>query len=249
MRKAAEVEYTSVMVCGFIVGPILYQLAFLCAGDFSDYLREEHFDQKPINWEEINNRSTAFEPKTVIQDFGFSPLTSHAGGEKGEIGGKINPAGEPAYYGYRLPKALNLDDPFVAEGKILIPHGSGHFLLGLFNSNTVLGWRTPNTLAIRVNNRGEFFHCHLEYCSSRWRAEGGVIGEIVRGKRIAPKEMPCDKIYRWRLSYDPNGGAGKGIATFTLNGETARCEILPEHRADGATFTHFGLLPVLKTWD
>jgi len=38
--------------------------------------------------------------------------------------------------------------------------------------------------------------------------------------------------------------------TFTLNNATARCEIVQEHRrADGLTVNHFGLLPVLKTWD
>jgi len=228
---------------------VLLGLAFLCSALSRGALREEHFDREPPNWEGINNRSTAFEPKRVVQDFGFSAATSHAGGEKGEAGGRINPAGEAAYYGYRLPKPLNLSDAFVAQGKIMVPKGSGHFLLGFFNTNTLNEWRTPNTLVARINNRGEHFHCHLEYCSSRWRAEAGVIGEIVRGERLAPRELACDKSYEWKLIYEPNGEGGRGIATLTLNGQQARCEIVPEHRADGATFTHFGLLPVLKTWD
>src|SRR5262245_51294453 len=73
-------------------------------------VRQESFDREPANWEGVNSRNKFFEPKTVAQDFGYSS-TSRAGGQAGEIGGRINPAGEPAYYGYRLPTPLNLDSP------------------------------------------------------------------------------------------------------------------------------------------
>lgn len=79
-------------------------------------IREEDFDSQPADWEGINNRNTHFEPKIVTQDFGYSP-TSHAGGRPGEVGGTLNPAGEAAYYGYRLPAPLTLDDPMNASGK------------------------------------------------------------------------------------------------------------------------------------
>ena len=39
------------------------------------------------------------------------------------------------------------------------------------------------------------------------------------------------------------------MLTFTLDGKVATCSIAGEHRADGATFTHFGLLAIPKTWD
>ena len=64
---------------------------------------------------------------------------SGGGGPVGEIGGRINPAGEPAYYGYRLPTPLNLDSPMTAEGSLFVPGGSGHFLMGFFNTNTLNG--------------------------------------------------------------------------------------------------------------
>lgn len=225
----------------------------VCAGILSSgaAARQESFDREPPNWDGVNNRNKFFEPKTVVQNFGYS-ATSRAGGggPVGEIGGQINPAGEPAYYGYRLPTPLNLDSPMTAEGNLFVPAGSGHFLLGFFNTNTLNEWRTPNTLVARINNRGESFHCHLEYCTSRWRASAGVIGEIVQGERISAVEIPNRKVHRWKLSYDPNGAGGKGLLTFMLNNATARCEIVPEHRrAEGLTVTHFGLLPVLKTWD
>jgi hypothetical protein len=212
-------------------------------------LRTENFDREPPNWEGVNNRNKYFEARKITQDFGHSPSTSNAGGERGEVGGRINPAGEPAYYGYRLPKPLTLESPMTAEGRLYVAKGSSHFLLGFFNTNTVNEWRTPNTLVARINGRGDTFHCHLEYCTSRWRAEAGVIGEIVRGQRITPVNIPSGQPLRWKMVYDPNGGGGKGLLTFTLNEATARCEIVAEHRREGATVTHFGLLPVLKAWD
>jgi len=213
-------------------------------------MRLENFDREPPNWESVNNRNKYFEPKTVEQNFGYSATTSHGGGQPGEIGGRINPAGEPAYYGYRLPRPLNLDSPMTAEGRLFVARGSGHCLLGFFNTNTLNEWRTPNTLVARINSRGETFHCHLEYCTSRWRASAGVIGEIEQGERISPVEIPGGKAYQWKMAYDPHGAGGNGLLTFTMNGKTARCEIeSSQRRGEGVTVTHFGLLPVLKTWD
>jgi hypothetical protein len=212
-------------------------------------LRQEHFDREPPGWEGINNRSTAFEPKNVTQNFGYSANTQHAGGGVGEVGGTINPAGEAAFYGYRLPKPLTLDSPLTAESRLSVSRGSGHCLLGFFNSSTLSGWRTPNTLVLRLNGRGDTFHCHSEYCTTRWRAGAGVIGEIVPGERLTPTELPSGKPCQWKLVYDPQAAAGRGVISLTVNGITAKCEIEEAHRRDGATFTHFGLIPVMKTWD
>lgn len=211
--------------------------------------RHESFDREPSNWEGINHRSKFFEPKTVTQDFGYSAATSHAGGKAGEVGGRINPAGEPAWYAYRLPKPLNLDAPMTAQGRMHVAKGSGHCLLGFFNTNTVNEWRTPNTLVARINSRGDTYHCHFEYCTSRWRAGAGVIGEIVPGQRITPTELPAGQPHEWKMAYHPKGAGGRGLLSFTLNGVTATCEIEAEHRREGISVTHFGFLPVMKTWD
>ncbi len=90
-------------------------------------IREETFDREPANWEGVNNRSTAFEAKTVLQDFGYSPSTRHAGGRPGEVGGRINPAGEAAYYGYALPQRLSMDSVMSAEGRISVAPGADIF--------------------------------------------------------------------------------------------------------------------------
>ena len=93
-------------------------------------VREENFDREPADWEGVNNRNTHFEPRIVTQDFGYSS-TSHAGGRPGEIGGTLHPAGEAAYYGYRLPTPLTLDDPMSASGKMFVAQGPGPFPAGL----------------------------------------------------------------------------------------------------------------------
>ena len=230
---------------------------FLVASAAQAALRHENFDRKPPNWEGINNQSTTFEIKTVVQNFGYSAGTSHAGGSAGEAGGRINPAGEAAFYGYPLPRSragrqdsgFTLNTPLSAEGRLLVARGSGHALLGFFNTNTLNEWRTPNTVALRINGRGDTFHCHFEYCTARWRAGAGVIGEIVPGKQITAVDVPSGKPCQWKLFYDPEGAGGRGLISLTLNGVTATCELDPGHRGDGGTFTHFGLLPVLKTWD
>jgi len=211
--------------------------------------RVENFDRAPSNWEGVNNRNTNFSPKQVTQDFGYVQRGRHFGIEQGEIGGMINPAGEPAYYGYRLPKQLSMAEPFSASGKLLVKSGSGHFLLGLFNAQTLNEWRTPNTMVARINSRGEIFHCHLEYCTSRWRAGAGIVGELLPHDRLAARELACDNVYDWKLVYDPNGNQGSGLLMLTLGKYQATSPVAKEHRGDGARFTHFGLLPVMKSWD
>jgi len=232
-------------------------------------LRQESFDHTPPNWEGVNHRSTHFPERTVTQDFGFNPDTRHAGARAGEVGGRFQPAGEAAWYGWRLPQPRTLEEPLQAQGTLWVAPGGGHFLLGFFNTNSLNEWRTPNSLALRLNGRGDTFHCHFEYTTRLWRAGAGVIGTLVPGERITAQDLPSGRPYAWTLRYDPSGGDSLGEISLSLRAlpasdrsdgsdgsvgsvgwvETARCTLDPGHRKDGATFTHFGLLPVLKTWD
>lgn len=223
--------------------------ALFCTQAAAAATRRESFDREPPNWEGINNHNTNFGPKEVTQNFGYSAATSHASGGPGEIGGMVNPAAEPAYYGLRLSEPLDFAHPASASGKLFVAPGANHCLLGFFNPATLRNWRTPNTMALRINGRQGGFHCHLEYCTSLWRAGAGVIGEIEPGKRIAAKLLHVGQVYDWSLSYDPNGPDGAGLLTCHLGSDTATCQIDREHRKDGAMFTHFGVFPVMKAWD
>jgi len=208
--------------------------------------RQQSFDSEPP-WEGHNNRRV--QPASVRQDFGWSPTTHHAGGGAGEMGGFITPAAEPAFYARRISER-NLGEPLTASGSLMVEKGSGHTLIGFFNANTLNEWRTPNTMVLRVQQRGEIFHCHLEYCTSKWRAGAGVIGrDDPQRDRIYPKELPCGQVHRWSLRYVPDVVDGRGRLTATLDDETAVCELPPGHKADGAQFNRFGIVNVMKQFD
>src|SRR3954453_20032389 len=128
--------------------------------------RTERFDRDP-GWEGRNHHSTHFAPRTVRQDFGFSP-TRHAGGRStGEIGGVISPAAEPAYYAPAIPDRT-FGDRLTASGVLACGQGPVHALVGFFNAGTLNEWRTPNTIALRIQGRGDVFYAYLEYATRRW---------------------------------------------------------------------------------
>lgn len=213
--------------------------------------KTEHFDKDP-GWDGQNNRATTPEKRKIRQDFGYS-ATSNAGSKAGEIGGFITPAAEPAYYAKKI-ETKTFNDSLGASGKLLVKPGAGNLLICFFNAETLNEWRTPNTIAIRINGRGDHFFAYVEYCTGKWRAGGDTPGGFSTVKdpktgKSSLKGFPSGKTFDWSLRYDPNGSKGNGQIVVTLGGETAVCELSPGHKADGATFTHFGLLPVFKSAD
>ena len=86
-------------------------------------LRRESFDTEP-RWEGHNNRiARRLSPETVRQDFGYSPGSCRAGGDPGEMGGRIDSAVEAAYYARRIP-IRTFRDRLGASGKLLVERGS-----------------------------------------------------------------------------------------------------------------------------
>ncbi|NUN97598.1 MAG: hypothetical protein HUU16_15650, partial [Candidatus Omnitrophica bacterium] len=202
--------------------------------------REEHFDTDP-NWEGLHNRATDPACRTTVQDFGYSASTNHAGGAPGEMGGFIQPAADLAYYGKVIPE-LTLNDSISASGKLIMPDtgNTGQFLVGFFNAANSRGWRTPNSLAMRLNGRGSnTFFLYAEYATQLWRAGGTSAATLPIGPTV----------YSWNLTYDPNGNGGGGRVTLVFGSETLICDLDPGHKADGAVFNRFGLLPVMKSND
>lgn len=203
--------------------------------------RTESFDTDP-DWDGLNNRSTS-ERRPVVQNFGHVPPTN---GQPGGVGGTICPDGTPAYYAMIVPET-SLDDPLSASGTLMVKKGAGNVLLGFFNAATINEWRTPNTLAFRLNGRGDTFHAHTEYATSKWRAGAGIIGRYDPvADRMHPIENPSDRVYRWSILYDPDANNGAGRMTATLDDHTAVMDIHPDLRNDGAAFNRFGFLNVVK---
>jgi hypothetical protein len=217
-------------------------------------MKTETFDRDP-NWDHSNNRAAerGDKPVTIRQGFGYSQ-TANAGGKAGEAGGFLQAAAEPAYYGKVIEKKT-LDQPFSASGTMAVADGGTNLLLGFFNASTLNEWRTPNTLAIRINGRGEYFYGYLEYCTSKWRA--GADGPQAFPMEIDPKtgkqsqgHIPSGKkVHRWSITYDPAGNDGGGVITATIDERTSVCHLSPGHKADGATFDRFGLMNVNKSAD
>lgn len=207
--------------------------------------RTERFDRDP-GWEGVNNRVEKLKPRRIRQDFGWS--------RTGEIGGWITPAAETAYYAKKIPSAT-LEDVLTASGTIRCPGPRSHVLVGFFNSGTVNEWRTPNTIVLRISGRGEVFYAWLEYATSRWRAGGDEPQSfpMVRDAKTGRKELvgfpSGEKVYRWRLKYDPKGNKGQGVIQASIGEHTAICNLQEGHKADGSRFDRFGMMNVSKHAD
>jgi hypothetical protein len=213
--------------------------------------RTQHFDKDP-GWEGINNRANVPAKRTVKQDFGYSK-TAHAGGEAGEIGGFITSAAETAYYAKKIgPKTFN--DALSAAGKLFCQGRDFHVLLGFFNADTTKEWRTPNSILIRLRGRGDKVLVYVEYATSKWRAGGDSPGGFSTAKdpktgRTGLQGFRTGVVHEWSIRYDPEGNKRNGSITVTFGGESSVCNLATGHKADGATFNRFGLLPALKSAD
>lgn len=216
--------------------------------------RTESFDRDP-GWDRRNNRprDRGDVPVEVRQDFGFSP-TSHAGGKGGELGGYVFAAAEPAWYGKSIART-SLETPLSASGTLAVGDGDTHLLLGFFNSTSAREWRTANSLALRINGRGDHYFAYLEYCTSKWRAGADsprpfpFTEDKETGRRALVGFPSGLKVYRWQMHYDPAGNKGGGVITATIDGKTSVCHLDAGHKSDGATFDRFGILNVMKSAD
>lgn len=207
----------------------------------------ERFDRDP-SWDGFNNQPDDSTKRTVVQNFGYDP-SAIVSTLPGAIGGMIAPDGQAAYYAKAIP-LKTFADSFSASGTVSIKKGGGNLLLGFFNSNTINEWRTPNTVAFRMNGRGDFFHVHVEYATSKWRAGAGVIGRYDReADRIYPNDIPSEGVHTWSIAYDPHANDGRGAIAAEFDGQQAVCNLSEEHKADGASFDRFGLLNVIKSVD
>ncbi len=214
--------------------------------------KTETFDRDP-GWEGVNNRSARkLPPETIKEDFGYSGGTHHAGGKKaGEIGGYIAQAGECAYYAAPI-ETKTLDQPMSASGTFACADGGYHLQLGFFNSGSTNEWRTPNTLGLRLQGRGNYFIAFADYCTSQWRAGGQSFTEDADKTSSRAKSTSFAsglKPIKWSIKYDPNGNGGKGVLTATVGDHTAVCNLDQGHKADGATFNRFGIMNVMKSAD
>lgn len=198
----------------------------------------EPFDRDP-GWEAVNNRPGSHAGVSRRQAFGFAN-TAHSGGNHGEIGGRIERTFTPAYYGKPIQEKT-LNDRLEASGRFAVTESSGGgVLVGWFNEDS-RGWRTPNSLAFRIDGESGKFRVFFEYGTQHWKTGGGRTFEGRYQVTKTPMPLADGAPHDWNLVYDPEGEAGQGLLTFTLDGQEFTAPLLPDHRDDGAVFNRFGI--------
>lgn len=191
-------------------------------------LKTEAFDKDP-GWEGVNNRVPA-KPRTVVQDFGYSP-TTHAGRAKGEIGGKITRAATPAYYGAKVSKTL--DDKFSASGTFAFTHtspGAGVFF-GWFAADQPGGGGRPiGSLGLHFDGEGAGARLAVRLITGTNKSCGTFVTPFLPGK-FRPTPIRRDGTrYSWTLDYDPAAADGRGRFTFTIRSHGEKPEELAADR-------------------
>jgi hypothetical protein len=183
-----------------------------------------------------------------VHDFGFSDKTNFAGGEPGELGGTIWRSGDFAYYADRVGP-LSLSDRLEASGKIVLsigPPDSGVYF-GWFNSNEKV-YSPPQAgsfVGIKVGGPTHVGHYFVPaYATTQTtKPQQGALQHapnisVERG--VGPVLTP-QKVFDWKVVYDPNANKGNGEITATLGKETVTLPLKPGDQAKGATLDRFGL--------
>jgi len=215
------------------------------------------FDSDP-GWDQRNNRrtynSTNVRPRF---DFGYSPGSNFAGGQRGgEVGGHtFRGDSRPefngrrmAYYGGRLNETLTLNHPLHADGQIGFRRGvsDSTTLLGFFHatdsmrSNNAQNSATPeNFVGLAIEGpSAEGFYLYPTYGLDLEgvRAGGG------RGTPTPPFIHPDGQSRHWTLDYYPDGHGGTGSIIVTLEGQAVTLNLDPGHKQTGAHFNRFGII-------
>ena len=217
-------------------------------------LREERFNADPT-WDGRNNRSTPKEPPIVIQDFGYS-ATSHAGGEPGEIGGRVWQSVRGGYYGKEIePKSLQ--NSLSASGSVAVLkaksisgwHTTGDIFVGWFAADERDRiWRPRNFLGFRLQSSNEPDGCLVEICygTAAWQAGGVFVNARGGGQEKLVRDLKTSDLLRippdgsrhfWSVTYEP----ADGEIVVQFDGGETRVTIPAEHRKAGARFDHFGI--------
>jgi hypothetical protein len=214
-------------------------------------------------WDGKGNRAQFverdFRPRN---DFGYSPDSSFAGGQAGEIGGQFYGAPHHGHYADDVGR-LTLDDPIRFSGRISFLEGStdAGMFFGFFNSaerNAVLaeprqpGWPQPNSLGVRIDGPARIGWRFIPWCTPAMPELAGTVLASrpirVRVRRMSavangPVFLPTREPRTFDFTYDPEANNGVGRISVTLDGhEPFTLDLTPAQRRAGATFDRFGLM-------
>jgi hypothetical protein len=180
--------------------------------------------------------------------YGFRAKTRHAGGEAGEVGGKLVRSRRKSFYGdTHLNKTFTLNDRIAATGRFCIAatqRMDGQVFVGHYSADDFRREFVGMEISEGINDkstvrvRARLFH----------RQADGVLGAI-----SAAMELPVGRHYRFEYSYDPafhtdnqlEGPEGKvTLRVFSDDqkfDQTCVALLEPGHRAIPAEFDAFGM--------
>jgi hypothetical protein len=182
-------------------------------------------------------------------NFGFSAETSHAGGSPGEIGGTMWRSGEYGYYADRVG-ILTLTNRIEARGKVILeaaPPDSG-MCLGWFNSAEKQNApsQAGNFIGVKIGGRTRVGHYFAPAYATGKSGESKPVSGREHAKRVsvesrsAPVLVP-QRVFDWKLVYDPEGNGGKGTLEARLGSESVTLPLKSGDKSVGAIFDRFGL--------
>jgi hypothetical protein len=209
------------------------------AGTLADQpeIRSRDFAVDP-GWDGHRNRLITDPLPVTRQHFGWRETNLAGGLAAGEIGGRISRSLTPGWYARVMP-TRTLNDRLSASGRFAVTgaEGSSGALFGWFHEAS-RGWRTPNSVALRIDGNGGKYWVLFEYGTGQWRTGGGA---TFLGKYQTTETSPFradGTSHRWSLTYEPDD---EGKLLFVLDGKSYSASLGPGHKADGAAFNRFGL--------
>jgi hypothetical protein len=219
----------------------------------ADSLRRESFDRDP-GWEGVNNRIVAEKLRTITQDFGYSPQTNHAGGQPGEIGGRVARTSRLAYYAVKIPPRT-LNDKFSASGAFTFTEtaGTSGVCVGFFNDQQPETARPTNSLTMNFDTEASGARLAVRLITANNESCGKFVTHFIPGK-FRPTPLRKGQRYEWKLDYDPAAANGNGQFTYTLSGHNPTdpidnpitVDLTPGFKQQGTTFNRFGIANMRK---
>jgi hypothetical protein len=228
--------------CALSVALTVTSCCLFSVGAADGGLREQDFSSDP-GWEGFENRMLPDPPHIVRQDFGWRP-TNHAGGQKGgEIGGRVQRSLVPASYAMALPSTLTMEDRLEVSGRFAVTDddGGSGFILGWFH-DTSRGWRTPNSMCLRLDGNGSKYWIFYEHGTRNRYTGGGGAFEGERYQFTPTEPFPADGTsHTFKLLYDPEANGGVGEVTFQVDERIYKFDVTKNNRKNGAMFNRFGI--------
>ncbi|MCA9026657.1 MAG: hypothetical protein KDA86_15730 [Planctomycetaceae bacterium] len=183
-------------------------------------------------------------------NYGFSH-TSHAGGERGEIGGIVFRDEKPSYYAART-QPLSLEYPLEASGTVSLCSAGADsgVMLGWFDSASKQTKHTPeyeehlpNVLGMMIEGPSRIGHVFRATYTTATGQSQAPINDPHTGE-LRPVILPNGATHHWAIKYVPLGENAGGRMTVTFDDTSHILDLSPEDLKAGASFDRFGVFNI-----